>query len=243
MRRATPNAPHEEHKQADGVVALVLGTVGTVLAFIPAMSVVGLILGIIAVVLVWRKWRSTRHIATASAVLGAAALVLGITFTGIYAPMFSDVSASVEEAIPRSPSPADEAPTRSEPERTTAPTLPTPSSTPTKAEPSTPAATVSETQALAAAESYLSMESGFSEFSLTKQLTSSYGNGFSEDDAAWAIAHAKPDWNAQAVMAAKGYLEMGGFSRSRLIGQLTSQYGNGFTQAQAGYAADKVGLK
>lgn len=88
------------------------------------------------------------------------------------------------------------------------------------------------------------MGTGFSEASLIKQLTSDYGNGFSEADAEWAVANSGADWNAQAVMAAKGYLAMGtGFSRKSLIQQLTSEYGNQFTEAQAEYAADQVGLK
>jgi hypothetical protein len=54
-------------------------------------------------------------------------------------------------------------------------------------------------------------------------------------------ADVKPEWDQQAVDAAKGYLSLGqGFSRSSLLQQLTSSYGNGFTQAQAQYAVDKV---
>ena len=43
------------------------------------------------------------------------------------------------------------------------------------------------------------------------------------------VAHCDADWNAQAVMSAKSYMEMGGFSRSKLIDQLTSPYGEQFT--------------
>lgn len=74
------------------------------------------------------------------------------------------------------------------------------------------------------------------------QLTSSYGNGFSEADAEFAVGYLSPDWNAQAVEAAQGYLKVGGFSRASLIQQLTSSYGSGFTEAQAEYAAGKLGL-
>lgn len=43
----------------------------------------------------------------------------------------------------------------------------------------------------------------------------------------------------QAVVAAKGYLEMGtGFSRAGLIEQLTSEYGNGFNKADATFAVN-----
>jgi hypothetical protein len=106
----------------------------------------------------------------------------------------------------------------------------------------TPPPTVAQQQALSAAKSYLSMGSGFSAASLLDQLTSPYGNGFAQADAQWAVDNSGADWNAQAVMAAKGYLNLGGFSRSSMIEQLTSQYGNQFTEAQAEYACDQVGL-
>ena len=55
------------------------------------------------------------------------------------------------------------------------------------------------------------------------------------------IATKHPDWDAQAVVAAQGYLGDGeGFTRSSLIQQLTSSYGAGFTEAQAEYAVNKV---
>lgn len=86
------------------------------------------------------------------------------------------------------------------------------------------------------------MGSGFSQAGLVQQLTSSAGDGFPKADAEFAVSYLKPDWNAQAVEAAKGYMSMGGFSRAGLIEQLTSSAGDGFTRAQAEYAANKVGL-
>ncbi|MBE4720526.1 Ltp family lipoprotein [Pseudarthrobacter sp. AB1] len=99
-------------------------------------------------------------------------------------------------------------------------------------------------QALKAAKGYLTSGMGFSQASLTKQLTAVAGNQFTEAQAADAVANSGADWNAEAVKAAKGYMSSGmGFSRQSLIGQLTSAAGNQFNEAQAGYAADQVGLK
>ncbi|MGO4471641.1 Ltp family lipoprotein [Arthrobacter sp. M-10] len=99
-------------------------------------------------------------------------------------------------------------------------------------------------QALKAAKGYLTSGMGFSQASLTKQLTSSAGNEFTAPQAESAVANSGADWNAEAVKAAKGYMSSGmGFSRQSLITQLTSAAGNQFTDAQAGYAADQVGLK
>jgi Host cell surface-exposed lipoprotein len=97
-------------------------------------------------------------------------------------------------------------------------------------------------QAVDAARGYLSEGQGFSEQGLLQQLTSSAGSGFTQPQAEYAINYLHPDWDAQAVDAAKGYMQMGGFSQSSLIQQLTSSAGSGFTQAQAEYAASKVGL-
>lgn len=100
-----------------------------------------------------------------------------------------------------------------------------------------------EQQAVESAQNYLSLGSGFSAKSLFQQLTSSDGSGFTAANANFAISYLKPDWDAQAVEAAKGYLNLGtGFSHDSLIQQLTSADGNGFTLAQAEYAAAKVGL-
>jgi hypothetical protein len=102
--------------------------------------------------------------------------------------------------------------------------------------------TVGEQQAIEGAQGYLSMGSGFSYNSLLDQLTSSDGDGDTTADAEFAIKFLNPDWDAQAVDAAKGYLQIGGFSRASLIDQLTSSDGDGFTESQAEYAVDKVGL-
>lgn len=106
-----------------------------------------------------------------------------------------------------------------------------------------PAMTVAQQQALASAKSYLSNGQGFSRQGLIKQLTSPYGEKFSQTDAIWAVDHSGADWKAQAVLSAKGYMSDGsGFSRQGLIDQLTSPYGAQFTLAQATYAAGQVGL-
>jgi hypothetical protein len=99
-----------------------------------------------------------------------------------------------------------------------------------------------DAQAVDAASGYLSEGQGFSQQGLVQQLTSSAGSGFTDAQAEYAISSQHPDWDAQAVDAAKGYMQMGGFSRASLIQQLTSSAGSGFTQAQAQYAASQVGL-
>ncbi len=95
-------------------------------------------------------------------------------------------------------------------------------------------------QAVAAAGGYLSEGQGFSEQGLLQQLTSVNGSGFTQAQAEYAVSNLHPDWNAQAVDAAKGYLQLGGFSQASLLQQLTSSDGGGFTQAQAEYAVNQT---
>jgi hypothetical protein len=109
------------------------------------------------------------------------------------------------------------------------------------AAPEQPSGTVAQQNAIRSAESYLEM-SGFSRAGLIKQLSSEYGEGFSVEDATYAVDHITVDWNAEAVESAQSYLEMSGFSRAGLIDQLSSEYGEQFTPEQAAYAADQVGL-
>jgi hypothetical protein len=98
-----------------------------------------------------------------------------------------------------------------------------------------------DAQAVVSAKGYLSGGQGFSEQGLIQQLTTTAGEGFTEGQAEYAINNLHPDWDAQAVVAAQGYLGDGeGFSRSSLIQQLTSSAGDGFTEAQAEYAVNKV---
>lgn len=92
---------------------------------------------------------------------------------------------------------------------------PSPAETGEKSAPAE-AGTVAQRQALQAAQSYLEF-SGMSRTGLIRQLTSKAGDGFSTADATWAVDHVKVDWNAEAVEAAKSYMEMGGFSHAILI--------------------------
>jgi hypothetical protein len=101
----------------------------------------------------------------------------------------------------------------------------------------------SQQQAITAAQGYLTIGTGFSDYSLLQQLTSSAGDGFSRQDAQFAINYLHPDWDAQAAIAAKGYMALGtGFSHDSLLQQLESTSGDGFTPAQAAYGVAQAGL-
>lgn len=75
---------------------------------------------------------------------------------------------------------------------------------------------------------------------LYQQLTSSYGEGFSDSEAQYAIEHVKADWNYNALQNAKYYQTSMNMSKSRIYQQLTSAYGENFTASEAQYAIDHL---
>ncbi|WP_125709741.1 Ltp family lipoprotein [Lacticaseibacillus porcinae] len=99
----------------------------------------------------------------------------------------------------------------------------------------TPAVPIEYTNALAKAQSYVDNMS-FSQARLLAQLTSAYGEQFSQAAAEYAIAHVKADYNANALQKAKDYQNDMNMSPARIHDQLTSAYGEQFTNEQADYA-------
>ena len=141
-------------------------------------------------------------------------------------PSVVQTEAPVETTEPTTEPPATAEPT----------TAPKPKPTATE-----PAMTLSQEQAVGAAESYLEL-TAFSRKGLIRQLSSEAGEGFSVKDATFAVDHIKVNWNEQAARSARSYLEMTHFSRAGLIRQLESDSGEGFTHRQAVYGVTKAGL-
>jgi Host cell surface-exposed lipoprotein len=96
-------------------------------------------------------------------------------------------------------------------------------------------ATVSQSNALRKAKSYLSY-SAFSYDGLVAQLEY---EKFSHADAVYGADNVGANWNEQAAKKAKAYTDMQGYSRDGLITQLKYEK---FTQAQAEFGASAVGL-
>lgn len=91
--------------------------------------------------------------------------------------------------------------------------------------------TVSQSNAVSKAASYL-RSSSFSRSGLIKQLEY---EGFSTSDATYGVDAQNADWNAQAVKKGASYLRSSSFSRSGLISQLEYE---GFSSSQASYGVD-----
>ena len=95
--------------------------------------------------------------------------------------------------------------------------------------------TLSQKNAVRSAEQYLSF-AAFSKTGLIEQLEF---EGYSTDDATYAVNKLDANWKEQAVKKAEEYLDLMAFSRTGLIEQLEFE---GFSREEATYAVDKVGF-
>ncbi|MBB1514046.1 Ltp family lipoprotein [Tessaracoccus sp. MC1627] len=137
-------------------------------------------------------------------------------------------SASASDAIEPSVEPLPVAP-----ETSTAPAASAPETEPAEEPEVDSGASVSQTQAVRQAESYLEF-AAFSRSGLIKQLEF---EGFSNADATFAVDAIQVDWMAQAISKADDYLSYSAFSRTGLIEQLEFE---GFTSEQATHGVDSV---
>lgn len=93
--------------------------------------------------------------------------------------------------------------------------------------------------ALKKAETY-SNSMHMSKQRIYQQLTSSYGEGFTNEAAQYAIDNLQADYNVNALEKAKTYQSSMSMSKQRIYEQLTSSYGEGFTKEEAQYAIDHL---
>lgn len=93
--------------------------------------------------------------------------------------------------------------------------------------------TMGERMALSSAKSYL-RTMGFSRQGLINQLEF---EGYSTEEATYAVDNCDADWNEQAVRVAESYLNTMSMSKKELINQLEFE---GFTSEQAQYGADQA---
>src|SRR5690625_3572592 len=92
---------------------------------------------------------------------------------------------------------------------------------------------VAQRNALSSAERYLDF-TAFSRSGLINQLEF---EGFSTDDATWAVDRLTVDWREQALNSAANYLDFSAFSRSGLIDQLEFE---GYSTDEATWGVDRV---
>lgn len=95
--------------------------------------------------------------------------------------------------------------------------------------------TMGQTNALLSAKDYLNTNMGFSYDKLLNQLVY---EGYSKEEATYAVDNCGANWKEQAVISAKLYLSTSSFSKQRLIEQLEYE---GFTHKQAVYGVEQNG--
>ncbi|KRO00861.1 Ltp family lipoprotein [Companilactobacillus kimchiensis] len=85
--------------------------------------------------------------------------------------------------------------------------------------------------------------SGFmhmSKLGVQEQLTSEYGEKYSQEAAQYAIDNVQADWNKNALAKAKSYQKDMSMSPEGIRDQLTSEYGEKFTPEEAEYAINNL---
>ena len=93
--------------------------------------------------------------------------------------------------------------------------------------------------ALSKAQMYVNLMH-MSKARLHDQLTSPYGEGFSEEAAQYALEHVKADWKANALATARNYRDNLHMSAAAIKNQLTSPYGEKFTAEEAAWAMEHL---
>lgn len=143
----------------------------------------------------------------------------------------SEESASPEPVTSNVEQPALEEPkeeTKPEPEKVVAEVV--------KEEPKEekPSLSLAQQNVLRQAEGYLDY-TAFSKVGLVNQLEY---EGYSKEDATFAVNNISVDWNEQAGKQAESYLEYSSFSKQGLLDQLLYE---GYTKEQADYGVKHVG--
>ncbi|MDN5900097.1 MAG: Ltp family lipoprotein, partial [Brachybacterium sp.] len=93
--------------------------------------------------------------------------------------------------------------------------------------------------ALTSAETYSDMMD-MSKKGIFEQLTSEYGDQFSDEAAQYAIDTIDADWNENALGSAESYSDLLHMSKQGIFEQLISESGDQFTEEQAQYAIDTI---
>lgn len=79
-----------------------------------------------------------------------------------------------------------------------------------------------------------------SKISVYDQLTSEYGEKFTQEAAQYAMDNLEADWNANALGKAKTYSDTMSMSKAGIYDQLVSEHGEKFTPEEAQYAIDNL---
>jgi len=169
----------------------------------------------------------TRWWAITGAVVLGLLLIAGVSYqlsTERPRPIAAGVSGTQDAlGTDPSPSPGAIAPVPAPAPSTQAPPPPPPE----------PDLTPGQENALRSAGQYLD----FASFSRTGLIHQLEFEGYSTEDATWAVDRLGVDWNEQAASKAEEYLDLTSFSRQGLVDQLVFE---GFTAAEAEYGASKA---
>lgn len=170
----------------------------------------------------------------------AAAVVMLAGYSALQGGDGSDSAVPVTTSVPSSAQASSEAPSPSAQSPEAVAEVATeiaPEPSPTSENVAEPAEdsgfTVSQTQAVRQAESYLDF-AAFSRSGLIKQLEF---EGFSNADSTFAVDNITVDWMEQSVLKAADYVSYSAFSQSGLVAQLEFE---GFSAEEAAHGVEKI---
>ena len=225
---ATRTAQKEGHLRPGAAVdkKVTFGRVLLWIFFLPIMAIIAI-------------WRS-RRLKTPVKIVLTGLIVLALVL--YYRPRGGKATPAAVQTTQRPAVTATERP--AQPRVTEVPATKKPTATPKPTAKPTPKPTEDPTpkeyrNALAKAQLYVDMMY-MSKARLHDQLTSPYGEGFSEEAAQYALEHVKADWKKNALMTARNYRDNLHMSSAAIKTQLTSPYGEQFTQEEAQYAMEHL---
>lgn len=208
------------------LAALIVGIVGFLTGLLP---IVGAVIGVAAVVLAIFALvnKQSKGMSITGLILGAVAIISSLAMAAGFASFTANYSAD-PMPLPAISEPADTAEPAEEPSEE-------PEEPVASEEPETPDVPVEYASALEKADTYVNYMY-MSKAGLYDQLTSEYGEQFSEEAAQYALDNVDADWKANALEKAKSYQETMSMSPEAIRDQLVSEFGEQFTQEEADYA-------
>lgn len=220
-----PASPVPPSKSAMAIVGLIMGVVALAMSWVPILNnlafifaLLGVVFAIIGLVGISRGKKSGKGLAIAALVVSIIAGVVVLGTQSMYSDALDAATGEPTEQTQDATSNGSEAAAESEPV----------DEVPTEYE-----------NALAKAQVY-SDTMYMSKKGIYDQLTSDYGEQFSEEAADYAMEHIDADWKANALAKAKTYEEEMNMSPDAIHDQLTSDYGEQFTEDEADYAIEHL---
>lgn len=230
-------APHTTSAMA--ISGLVIGILALLTSFIPIINnlsffiaLLGLVFSAIGLAACIRKTRKGKGLAIAALVICIVSCIIVLGTQSLYSAALKEATGNAASSAKTEQTVSEESTSGDSQKESTEQQASTTEET-TNQEPAV--IPTEYKSALRKAETY-SKTMHMSKQGIYDQLTSEYGEDFSEEAAQYAIDNIDADWNENALKKAQQYQDVMAMSPSAIHDQLTSEYGEKFTQEEADFA-------